>query len=250
MLKRLTSVQHPLVKHLVKLRQNRDYRYEQGTIVIEGIKMVGELSKRERLKCVVVQNEELIPKNVHAEEIVLVTPEMMQKISGMQSPEGIVVEMSMPKSASLSGVKKLLVLDGLADPGNMGTLLRSALALGWDGAYVVNGSCDPYNEKALRAARGATFRLPIAQGAWSGLTPLLKNERLKPLLADLEGTPLDAVQLEGGVALVMGNEARGVSEEAKQQCTAVTIPMPGEMESLNVSIAGSIMMYVLGGIKR
>ena len=86
----------------------------------------------------------------------------MKKISGMQTPEGLVVEIEMPKPAPLEGLKYLLALDGVSDPGNVGALLRTALALGWQGIFILDESCDPFNDKALRSARGATFRLPLA----------------------------------------------------------------------------------------
>lgn len=244
-MKRVTSANHLLVKHLVKLRQNRDYRYEHQSLVIEGIKPVEELGRNIRFKLIVTYNEAMIPLGAEADEILIVNDVVMKKVSGMQSPEGLVIEIAMPKPAALDGFKHLLVLDGVSDPGNVGNLLRTALALGWQGVFVLEDSCDPFNDKALRAARGATFRLPIAWGNIEDLKNLVRNNLLTPIVADIYGKDLSTVSSDEAVLLVMGNEAHGPSKEIKEMCQAVTIEMPGIMESLNVSVAGGIMMYAL-----
>ena len=245
MIKRLTSIQHPLVKHLVKLRQNRDYRYNEQSLLIEGIKPVEELVHNGRFKVIVVYNESMIPLGANADEVLLVNEAVMRKISGMTTPEGVIVEMAMPQPYSLQSSRYVIALDGVSDPGNVGTIIRSALALGWDGAFILNDSCDPFNEKALRAARGATFKLPLGWGSWDDLNRLIKTNGLKPMVADINGTELSKVQGKSGSLLVLGNEAHGPSKEAKALCEAVTITMPGAMESLNVAVAGGILMYAL-----
>lgn len=245
MVKRIASVQHELVKHLVKLRKNHDYRVDHQTLIVDGIKPVNEICGKMKAKTLVAWDETLIPSGAKADEVVLVNENVMKKISGMQNPEGLIAEIPMPKPASFKGKLHIIVLDGVSDPGNVGTLLRTALALGWDGAFIVEESCDPFNEKAIRAARGATFRLPLAWGKWEQIEKLVKENKLEPLVADLEGAPLGDIKAKGGVLLVLGNEAHGPSKEAKKLCRPVSIPMGGDMESLNVSVAGGIMMYAL-----
>src|SRR6185295_12199026 len=97
-------------------------------------------------------------------------------------------------------------------------------------------SCDPFNEKAIRAARGAHFRLPLAMGSYEDLKRIVKENNLDPLVADLEGSTPSELSKNKGKLLVLGNEANGASAEIQQFCSKVTIPMPGEMESLNVAI--------------
>lgn len=249
MIRNLTSVQHPLVKHLVKLRQNRDYRYEHQSLVIEGIKPVEELGRNLRFKTIATYNEAMIPLGAEADEILIVNEPVMRKLSSMESSEGLIVEIAMPKPASLKGKNLILALDGVSDPGNVGTLLRTALALGWQGVFILNDSCDPFNDKALRAARGATFRLPLAWGSWEELQQLVQSNQLTPLVADVEGEDLAKAPKSDKVLLVLGNEAHGASSQVKEGCKAISIDMPGSMESLNVSVAGGILMYVLGKIK-
>jgi TrmH family RNA methyltransferase len=245
MLRQLTSLQHPLVKHLVKLRQNRDYRYEHQSLIIEGIKPITELCRCSYFRTLIAWDETLLPKEAKANEIFIVNENVMKKLSGMQTPEGLLAEIIMPKSASLVGLKRLIAFDRINDPGNLGTLLRTALALGWDGAFILEDSCDPFNEKAVRAARGATFHLPLAWGNWEQLKKLVYDNHLDPLVADPKGQELGTIEAKDGILLVFGNEAKGASNEGKGFCQGVSIPMPGQMESLNVAVAGGIMMYAL-----
>lgn len=244
-IKEIRSVQNPLVKYIVRLRQNHDYREEHQSVIIEGAKLINEVCHQRPAKRIFVYDRTYIPPHIRCDEVLVVTEPVMQKISGVQHPEGIIAEVSLPQPATLKGLQRILVCDGVNDPGNLGALLRTALALGWDGAFLLNNSCDPFNDKALRAAKGATFSLPIAHGNWKTLQELIKTNKLQPLVADMEGTPIEKVSIKQGVLLVMSNEAQGVSEEAAQQCQKVQIPMPGPMESLNVAIAGGILMYAL-----
>ncbi|MFQ5729137.1 MAG: TrmH family RNA methyltransferase [Waddliaceae bacterium] len=244
---KISSLQHPLVKHLVKLRKNRSYRYKNNTVVVEGKKLVSEVCQKQKARNILAIEESLIPKKVKTEESYLVSYDILKKISGVQNPEGILAEVLMPPEGSLEGFRYVVAFDGVGDPGNLGTLLRTALALGWEGAFILNNSCDPYNDKAVRSAKGATFRLPIRQGLWKEVKALIKNNGLQPVAADLKGKNFDELPSRGGVLLVLGSESRGLSEEARDFCEKITIPMSGKMESLNVSVAGGILMYGIIG---
>lgn len=239
--KHITSLQHPLVKHLVKLREKRSYRYDQLRVLIEGHKMVREVSNAYKL--LLVEGVEA-PKGIQAEETYYVSPAIMKKISSVESPEGIMAEVSMPSLAleQMIDKRRLLILEGVKDPGNIGTLIRTALAMAWEGIILLDNSCDPFNDKALRAAKGATFRLPLAFATWDELQNKMKG---KLLVADLHGEAPESFSNEKSILLLLGSESQGVSSSAKRLGTAVTIPMPGPMESLNVSIAGAILLYVL-----
>lgn len=246
MIKKITSLQHPIVKHLVKLRKNSDYRFEHKTVVVEGIKLIQEVCAQYAPKLIITKDENIVPKGIDNKAILLVNEEIIDKITGMANSEGLLAEFPLPVPGELKGKKYLIALDGVSDPGNLGALLRTALALGWEGAFILEGSCDPFNEKALRASRGAVFRLPMAMGQWAEMENLIRKNRLTPLAADLEGKDLKQISSsKNGVLLVLSNEASGLSEEAKRVCEKVTIPMPGDMESLNVAVAGGILMYSL-----
>jgi TrmH family RNA methyltransferase len=241
-MKTLTSAHHPLVKHMVKLRQERAYRYAEQSVVVEGVKPVQEIVPHIK-RLFYTEAHASLP--IPAAEKWLVSSSLMDKMSGMVSSEGIIAEVQMPPFASLEGVHWIVALDGISDPGNLGTLLRTALALGWQGVYLLPGSCDPFNEKAMRAARGAHFRLPIRSGTAEELERLIEQNKLQPLVADLMGTVPQELSKEKGRLLVLGNEAHGARPEVRRLCSPVTIAMPGEMESLNVAIAGGILMYEL-----
>ena len=230
--KKIISLQNPLVKHLVKLRVDGEYRKKEGRIFVSGTKLVNELPSPHQLYSV---------KPIQ-EPHVLVSEGVMKKITGLTNPEGIAAEFSLPEPSTLEGKAPILVLDQINDPGNMGTLIRTALALGWEGVFILPGSVDPFHEKVIRASRGALFRLPWREGSWEELKAL----KLKGYTADIEGVPLREIVKEKRIALVMSNEAQGVSKEGRAFGEGITIPMRGEMESLNVAVSGTIMMYVLG----
>ncbi len=244
-MKEISSLQHPLIKHLVKLRQNSDYRYDHQTLLIEGLKMISEAKANCTFKTILTSSVDLIPKGIKADEVVLATQDVIDKISGLRTSEGIVAEVVMPKTEHFNGKKYIVALDRVSDPGNLGTILRTALALGWEGVFLLDGSCDPYNDKALRASRGAVFRLPMRQGNWNDLKKIISENKLQALVADTQGTPFDQIPPTQGLLLVLGNEANGPSEESLAAGKTITIPMKGKMESLNVSIAAGILLYTL-----
>jgi TrmH family RNA methyltransferase len=174
-----------------------------------------------------------------------VTEWIMKKISGNNTPEGVIAEVQMPSFSSLKESKNILVLDGISDPGNMGTLIRTALAFGWDGIYILPTSCDPYNEKVLRAARGAHFKIPLRRGNLTELALFVKQGHFQAWVADLQGQTAQSVTSKNRKVLIMGNEAHGPSPEVFEFAESISIPMIGEMESLNVAVAGGILLYAL-----
>ena len=236
--KEITSLQHPIVKEFVKLRTNRKFRYEKKSVVIAGKKQVQEATLLER---VLILKDSPVATPA-AKEVFFVTESILKKVTGLEAPEALAATTPMPSWQNLGKKRWILVLDGVADPGNMGTLLRTALALGWEGAFLTDRCVDPLNEKALRAAKGATFRLPLQMGSIETLLALKEETGHIGLIADIEGKPLSGLSPPDGCLLVLGNEASGVSRELKSSFTSVSIPM-NQMESLNVAAAGAIIMY-------
>ena len=164
---RITSAQHPIVKHLCKLRLNRDYRYEHQRVLIEGIKLVQEVCTQSPAHTIAAVEGLELPEQILTTpdaQLFLMPQHLFDKISGMHTPEGLAAEISMPAPSLFTAAKRVLACDSVNDPGNLGALIRTALALGWDGVFLLNECCDPFNEKALRAAKGATFRMPLAWG--------------------------------------------------------------------------------------
>ena len=140
----------------------------------------------------------------------------------------------------------VLLLDGLQDPGNMGTLIRAARAFGVDAVIVLDGSVDPWNAKAVRAAAGTSFHMHIARARWAEARPWLEEQCIEILAADAAGDDVRSFQPVGSWALAVGNEGAGLRADlAAASAKSIAIPMPGGAESLNAGVAGSILLYSL-----
>lgn len=242
----LSSLQHPLVKHLVKLRQNRTYRYEQKTVLISGIKLIRELCSKFSFKNILIESTYRPLFSYEAEQVCTTSSTILEKITGLKTPEPIAAEIRMPLFQDLSLAKRLLILDRVMDPGNLGTLLRTSLAFDWD-VFLVDGCVDLYNDKALRAAKGATFFLNLAQGNLIDLQNLLQKGSFHIYAADAKGDKITQALQESPIALALGNESHGLSSFIIQHAKKIAIPIKKPVESLNVAIAGAIFMYLLQG---
>lgn len=249
--KEILSLQHPIVKHLVQLRQTKAYREEYRSLLVTGSNVIEELAQVHRFKRVLLQKGYSAPFPFHAQETLVVTRAIIEKIAPLENPEKIVVEMDLPQPSSLSSKKRVLLLDKISDPGNLGTLLRTALAFGWDGVFILEGSVDLFNDKVVRASKGAIFHLPFACGNEDSLTQLLNAHPWTLLAASASGedvkqwisNPLHPHPL----LLAIGNESRGLSDFVSRQFTHVALPMRGTMESLNAAVAGGIFLYLFQG---
>ncbi|CAA7035955.1 unnamed protein product [Microthlaspi erraticum] len=280
----ITSTSNPFVKHCLKLRQSSSYRHTHGSVLVVGAIPIREVcmfqANKQRItteiECLLLHEEAQIPQGLESlsTRIVRVTSLVMKKLSGVQSTESVeaIALMRIPHSFTdlkddddedtvttdckkwFPSAHRVLVLDSIQDPGNLGTLIRSAMAFNWDGAFLLPGCCDPFNEKALRASRGASFQLPIVSGNWSHLK-LLENELQMKLLAGHPATtkPVSSKLslafaqslAEKPLCLILGSEGLGLSEQSRKVCELVSIPMAGEFESLNVSVAGGIFLFML-----
>ncbi len=241
----LTSAQHPLIKHWVRLREQRHYRRECGSLLLVGSSLVFEAAQHLSIQSLILLEEDSIASQITSRETFYLTPALMKKVAGTESFQGAIAEVPLPQFDPLTDCQAIIVCDRVSDPGNLGTLLRTALAFGWQGAFLLPGCCDPLNDKVLRSARGAPLRLPIQEGDWEELEEIIQKNQMQPLVADLHGISSHEIVPPQRLALFLGNEAHGVSERARALCSPVSIPMHGEMESLNVAVAGGILMYIL-----
>jgi TrmH family RNA methyltransferase len=242
--KEIKSLQHPFIKHLVKLRKDAIYRKEHNCVVVAGRKLLNELPSVK----ILLKETHAASHFPHIEETYIVTAPILKKITGLENPEPIAGIAAIPPPADLKGKRFLLALDKISDPGNLGTLLRTALALGWEGAFLTEGSVDPFNEKAIRAAKGATFRLPLRTGTWEELRELITTNHMHSFVADMKGMPLNQIPKQTPLLLILGNESNGPSAFAKTHFPSICIPMQDTMESLNVATAGAILMHHLRGL--
>ncbi|KAJ8771205.1 hypothetical protein K2173_025977 [Erythroxylum novogranatense] len=281
-LKSITSTSNPFVKHCVKLSRSSPYRHSHASALVVGTTPIREIHKfQESLQERTIETDYLflldnakVPEELEksAKRTLRVSALVMKKLSQIQSTEAIeaIALMKFPTSYFLANSHqkdsdfcnwfpsrhRILVLEGIQDPGNLGTLLRSAVAFRWGGVLLLPGCCDPFSGKALRASRGASFQLPIVSGDWYHLEAIKKEFKMKMLAGHPEcNDELKLVsQLSQGFAesladvpllLVLGNEGHGLSDKAQQECELVSIPMSGDFESLNVAVAGGIFLYML-----
>lgn len=180
--------------------------------------------------------------------IAVVDEAVMRALADTETPQGVVAVADFPAGGMAPidpAIALLLVLDGLRDPGNIGTLLRAGAAAGCDAVVVMVGSADPYAPKVVRAAMGAHFRVPVVPDAeWDILGPVVAP---LPALygADAAASqPYDAVDWRGGAAIVIGHEDHGLSREARAMCRGtVAIPMARGVESLNAAISGAVILF-------
>ena len=174
-----------------------------------------------------------------------VTDAEMAEFADTDHPQGVLLVCAEPTvelESALEGATRVLLLDAVQDPGNVGTLVRSAVAFSFDLVVALDGTADPWSAKAVRASAGMVFRVPVARASVREAVAALTAAGLPVFVASAEGTA--AVEPRGdGFALALGNEAAGVRARLREVAAAtVAVPMPGPAESLNVGIAGSILM--------
>jgi TrmH family RNA methyltransferase len=181
-------------------------------------------------------------------EIVRLSDRELAAAAATENPQGVLLVVEEPRVATspISAGGRYLAADGVQDPGNLGTLIRTGLAFGVDAAVVLGGTVDPWNPKTVRSAAGACFRLPVAQAEWSEVRSWIEGAGVDLLAAATAGEDVASVRPSRGWMLVVGSEGRGVSEAVSGAAQRlISIPMPGGTESLNAGVAGAILLYVL-----
>ena len=259
----ITSVQNPLVKRLHQLLEKKG-REEQKRFLIEGAHLVEEAfhSGAEVVTVLYDPKREIDPAclrvlgdNEGGIQILTASSNVLAKLSETKSPQGIVAEVKRRDddwnswiSQSLVEKKQLLLLllDEIQDPGNLGTILRTAEAAGVDAVVLGKGCVDLYNGKVIRSTMGAVFRLPIFTLSLPEFADQWKEMGGKLLVTSLsEGSsPYDTATYTGRTAIVIGNEGRGVSQAMLERADEkLYIPIYGRAESLNAAVAAGILVY-------
>lgn len=248
-MEQITSRQNPLIAHIRRVGSDRAYRRERGLFLIEGVKLLEECVKwgGEIDTFVVAEGNSLpfsLPETVRK---VCVPAGLLKSISTVESPQGVLALCKMPDlrpPQSLTGAR-YLVLDGVQDPGNVGTVWRSADAFGADGLFLLHDCADPYGPKTIRATMGACFRLPVWEGDLMDLTGLLSKADIPLRATALRHDTLDLRSLDWKrAAAVIGSEGRGVSQAVLDACAVtVKIPMRERCESLNAAVAASVVLW-------
>lgn len=251
----LTGLQNPVVKAAAELKQKK-YRTQNGLYLAEGLRTAEEAvayKAVETLFYVATDDdrtmrllEEAAMQNI---KLVCVNENVMKKIADTETPQGIIAvcKMRQPKlEPLLASGKMLLVLDRVGDPGNIGTMLRTADAAGIGGLVLLKGCADIYAPKTVRSSMGSLFHIPVLSGvSEQEFVSAAKKAGYDLLVTCLDGADnLYKADLSGRIAFVMGNEAGGVSETLLEKADKrVYIPMAGRAESLNVAMAAGIVMF-------
>lgn len=265
-MKRIISEQNPIYKDLVRLKQ-RKAREKEGVFLAEGFHLVEEAERCGLTIRQVFADDDLLESGREGGEtlraflddmeqkgclVTLLAGGLFAKVAETETPQGVLalVEKQSWDPAEVLGTpgdgKNLLVLDRIQDPGNLGTLIRTADCAGYAGAVLLKGTADPYNAKALRAAAGSLFRVPCIQIGTAEEAIELLHKAGKTVLAT---SPRDSkvcydVPMKENIALVIGNEGQGACDAfldgADQR---IMIPMEGGAESLNAAVAAAILLY-------
>lgn len=251
----LTGLQNPLVKAAAELKQKK-YRQQRGEFLAEGLRTVEEavaFKAAQQIFYTATEDERTLQLLEQAAfmqlKLTCVSEAVMKKIADTETPQGIIAVCRMqeqPLEQLLASGKLLLVLDRVGDPGNIGTMLRTADAAGVGGIILLKGTADIYAPKTVRSSMGSLFHVPVLSGvAEQEFIDNAKKAGYQLLVTALDGADnLYQADLKGRLAFVMGNEAGGVSASLLQQADKrVFIPMRGKAESLNVAMAAGIVMF-------
>ncbi|OFI46617.1 23S rRNA methyltransferase [Floricoccus penangensis] len=238
----IRSKENKAVKSAKKLLQKK---YRKDTYLIEGFHLFEEASRSGAEILETFVTEEFADK---FPEATIVTQEVLNFITDSKTPQGLVavVEMNNDLDYEKINLNKILVLDGVQDPGNVGTLIRTADAGGFDAVFLSRDCADVYSPKVMRSMQGSNYHLPVYSVDLSELYKKLKELRITILASTLsdESISYKEVEQKSGIALVLGNEGQGISQLTKNEADVlVHIDMPGQAESLNVAIAGGILIF-------
>jgi TrmH family RNA methyltransferase len=246
----ITSSQNPKIKLVRALMGRAKERRDAGAFVAEGVRLVEEAEIRgwdfrfalydaslhERGSSLV---EHLLSRGIEVEEV---SERLMKSLSDTETPQGILAVLEFSQFPMLDLPNFILIPDQIRDPGNLGTLLRTAAAAGVQAVLLPPETTDAFAPKVLRSGMGAHFHLPVRSMRWEKIRREIKD--LPVYLADMEGISCWETDLRGPLALIIGSEAEGASDEARELTThKISIPMSGDTESLNAGVAGSVLMF-------
>lgn len=244
MMERITARKNPLLQQVRRLLTSRRAREEAGLFVADGTKLLQEAIRWwPELDTVIIADGVQVNVPAHV-RLVQVPQDVMESISPMQTPQGALFLCRLPKQTAFKPKSGMLLLDGIQDPGNLGTILRTADALDVPVA-LLEGCADPYGHKVVRASMGAVFRMPVVQTTWEEAKAACEKMRipvgvtaLSEKAEDIRKAPL------GTMAVVIGSEGQGVRREILDAAQKeLIIPMNSHCESLNAAVAATIVMW-------
>lgn len=235
----ISSKENPTIKRIASLAEKK-YRREYGEYLVEGVKSVNEcISAGKEITNVVctAQYANRFP------QAITVTDELFSRISTEKTPQGVLATVKIRQATAAAPAGDCLLLDRVQDPGNVGTIIRTANAAGYKDLYLVN-CADPYSPKAVRASMGGIFNVNVYECTYGQAFGAL--EGVKIIVADMNGESVFSFRTPERFCLCIGNEANGVGEEVVFRSDhTVKVPMEKSCESLNAAVSAGILMYVL-----
>ena len=254
-MQQITSKENALIKHIIKLKEKK-YRTEYNEFVIEGAKIVKEaIEENANIKNIIISedaiNSELVQKQLGEkldnQEYILVPNSIFKLLTDVENPQGViaVIEKNSKNNQIDFSKEIILILDNIQDPGNLGTIIRTADSVGLKQIIVSKGTVDSYNSKVIRSTMGAFFRVNIIESNnLIDTVKQIKNNGFKVVTTSLQ-TDKSIYDIElKKTAIIVGNEANGVSKEIIDIADEkVIIPMKGKTESLNVAVATGVLLY-------
>lgn len=256
----ITSVSNEKVKQIIRLQKKASARREQNCFLVEGRKMLEELPRERLLQAYASGSFAAKPENealCHLLNAETVSDHVMEAMSDTRAPQGILavvrrtevpVDMVWQTPAPL-----LLILERIQDPGNLGTILRTAEGAGITGVILSSDTADIYNPKVIRSTMGSIYRMPFASADdLPALAGRMRAAGIRTFAAHLDGeNRYDQEDYRGPSAFLIGNEGAGLSEALSSVCDCrIRIPMAGQVESLNAAVAAAILMYEAGRQRR
>lgn len=250
----ITSRSNPLIAHIRKLIAGKSYRRKMGEIVCEGPKMLQEALRWGSQITVLVQTERVmqIPNVPEGVRRICVPTDLLSWISDTQTPQDMLFLCRIPNMTLQNEIVngRYLVLDGIQDPGNLGTIWRTADAFGADGLLCLPQCADPWGPKTVRASMGACFRLPVLELSLSELQTKLAEIPLYATALREDAEDVRSARLQNA-AVVIGSEGKGISPEVLAICRkALKIPMRDRCESLNAAVAASVILWEMAQANR
>ncbi len=249
----ITSVHNPKIKWVRSLQSDARTRREEAAFAVEGVRLADEALAAGWQARLVLFSADLVARGksivdgfaAQGAPVEEVAEHVMRAASDTQTPQGILVVLAM-RSLPLPHAPGLAFIpDAIRDPGNLGSMLRTAAAAGVEAVLIPPGNVDVYAPKVVRAAMGAHFRLPIASQSWDEITAYVGMAGLQLVLADAAGGEMHTrSDLRHPLALILGGEAEGASQEARRLAQArLHIPMAGGVESLNAAAAAAVLLF-------
>ena len=239
----LTSKNNPLVKETASLKEKKGRR-ELGLFLVEGVKMARECQNSGFEIERIFLSENFENKDFDESKVVRVSNDVLKTLSDEKTPQGVICRVKIPQKTLEKPSGKCLILDGVSDPGNIGAIIRTANAAGYNEIYLTPDCTDPYSPKSVRASMSGIFFTNLYFGTREEIIDILNGVPI--YVADMSGENIFNVQPPKKFALAIGNEGNGISEEIfKSASKTIRIPMRETQESLNASVAAGISMYLL-----